>query len=38
MDPQTLPWLMLGGAAVVLLVFYVAVRAVVKVIRWLFRL
>lgn len=37
MDPQTLPWLMLGGAAVVLVVLYLVIRGLSKLVRWLFR-
>jgi len=36
MDPQSMPWLMLGGAAVVLVVYGVC-RFAVRLLRWLFR-
>jgi len=37
MDPQTLPWLMLGGLAVVLVVGYIVIRLLSKILGWLFR-
>lgn len=37
MDPQTLPWLMLGGFGVVLVVGYLVIRGISKLLGWLFR-
>lgn len=37
MDPQSMPWLMLGGAVVALIVVYGACRLAVRLLRWLFR-
>lgn len=37
MDPKTLPWLMLGGLAVVLVVSYLVIRGISKLLGWLFR-
>jgi hypothetical protein len=37
MDPQSLPWLMLGGLAVVLVVGYLVIRGISKFLGWLFR-